>query len=186
MAKKAAKSKKARTAKRPAKAARKVSPFPEGVRSLTPNLILRDCSRAIEFYKQALGAKELSRAIAPNGKSVWHASLQIGDSLIFLNDPMGQEPWKEPSGQLWVYGPDVDGRFEQAVKAGAKAVMPVADMFWGDRMGTVVDPFGQTWTLATHIRDMTAEEMRKAGEEFAKQMSAQMSAGQPTQQEARA
>ena len=181
------KAKSSRSAKRPAKAAaRKVSPFPEGVRSVTPNLILRDCARAIEFYKQAFGAKELSRAIAPDGKSVWHATLKIGDSLIFMNDPMPGEAAKEPSGQLWVYGPDVDGRFEKAVQAGGKPVMPVADMFWGDRMGMLVDPFGQAWTLATHAKDMTQEQMRKAGEEFAKQMASQPPSPQATQPQAHA
>jgi uncharacterized glyoxalase superfamily protein PhnB len=190
MAKKT-KQKKAARAKRPAaKASRKLSPVPKGLGTVTVNLTLRDCARAIEFYKQAFDAKEVSPpAIAPDGKSIWHAALQIGNSVIFLNDPMTGDPWKEPSGSLWVYGPDVDGRFTRAISAGCRQTMPVEDMFWGDRTGTLVDPFGQTWTLGTHIKDMTPAQMKQAGDEFAAKMAAQASSqmpGQPSQPQASA
>jgi uncharacterized glyoxalase superfamily protein PhnB len=184
-------SRKPARAKRPAaKASRKVSPIPAGLSSLTPNLVLRDCARAIEFYKEAFGAKELNRAIAPDGKSVWHCALKIGNAQLFLNDPMMNEPAKEPSGQLWIYGPDVDARWDRAIKAGGKAIMPVADQFWGDRMGVLVDPFGQAWTLATHLKDLSQQQMIKAGQEFAAKMAEQAGGqpppGNPTQPQANA
>jgi uncharacterized glyoxalase superfamily protein PhnB len=156
-----------------------VDPIPQGMHTLTPNLVLRDCARAIEFYKRALGAQEKARFPAPDGKSIWHAELLIGDSTFFLNDEMPGMGRPAPSAEspvpvtLWVYVPDCDAAFEQAVGAGAKSTMQPADMFWGDRVGAVADPFGYLWSFATHQRDLTAEEMRRAGEEFARKMSQQ-------------
>jgi uncharacterized glyoxalase superfamily protein PhnB len=145
----------------------KVRPIPEGMHSVTPQLTLKGCSEAIEFYKKAFGAVEISRAIDPSGAKVWHAALRIGDSTVFCNDDF-PEMGSSPSGsQLWIYGDDVDGRWKRAVDAGAKVVMPLADMFWGDRMGVLTDRWGNQWSLSQRTKDMTPEEMKKAGDAFA-------------------
>jgi len=147
--------------------------------TLTPNLVVRDGAKAIEFYKRALGAQEKARMPAPDGKSIWHAELLIGDSTFFLNDEMPGMSRPAPSAEnpapvtLWLYVPSCDAAFKKAVDAGAKATMPPADMFWGDRVGAIADPFGYLWSFATHQKDMTHEEMKRAGEEFARSMSQQ-------------
>lgn len=158
--------------------AKKVNPVPKGMHSVTPNLTIRGCTRAIEFYMRALGAVEVSRFPSPDGKGIWHAELRIGDSVVFMNDEMpGMNP-PAPSvehpapASFWLYVTDCDAAFTRAVNAGATAKMPPADMFWGDRCGMVADPFGYNWTFATHVKDMTQDEMRRAGEEFAKSMAA--------------
>ena len=155
----------------------KVKPVPKGYHTLTPGLTISRCAEAIEFYKRALGAEEVSRMAAPDGSSVWHAELRIGDSVMMVNDPMpGMSP-EPPSAErhspvaFYLYMPDCDVAFDRAVTAGAAVIMPVSDMFWGDRCGQVVDPFGFRWTLATRVKDMTEEEIRRAGEEAAKQMA---------------
>ena len=156
-----------------------VKPIPEGMHTLTPNLVIRDCAKAIELYKKAFGAQEISRFMAPDGKSVWHAELRIGDSMFFMNDEMPGMSRPPPSADapapatMWLYVQDTDAAFKRAVDAGAKATMPPADMFWGDRCGGVVDPSGYAWSFATHVKDLTAEEMRRAGEEFARSMQQQ-------------
>ena len=153
-----------------------VNPIPKGMHTVTPNLVLRDCAKAIEFYKRAFGAQEISRFPAPDGKSIWHAELRIGDSTIFLNDEMPGMGRAAPSEAnpvpvtMWLYVPDTDRAYGQAVDAGAKSTMEPADMFWGDRCAAVADPYGYTWSFATHQKDLTAEEMRRAGEEFARSM----------------
>ncbi|HEU4384958.1 MAG TPA: VOC family protein [Anaeromyxobacteraceae bacterium] len=155
-----------------------VKPIPQGRHTVTPNLVVRGCARAIEFYKRALDAKEISRHPAPDGKSIWHAELRIGDSAVFLNDEMpGMSPpppdteHPAPVG-MWLYVADCDAAYRKAVQAGAKGKMEPADMFWGDRTATVADPFGYLWNFATHVKDMTDEEMRRAGEEFARSQGA--------------
>ena len=154
----------------------RVNPIPEGMHTVTPNLVLRDCAKAIEFYKRAFGAQEISRFPAPDGKSIWHAELRIGDSTIFLNDEMPGMGRTAPTAAnpvpvtMWLYVPDADRSYRQAVDAGAKSTMEPADMFWGDRCAGVADPYGYTWSFATHQKDLTAEEMRRAGEEFARSM----------------
>ncbi len=156
-----------------------VNPIPQGMHTLTPNLVIRDCAKAIDFYKRALGAQEVSRMPAPDGKSVWHAELRIGDSIVFMNDEMPGMGRPAPTADapvpvtMWLYVPDTDAAFRRAVDAGAKSVMPPADMFWGDRCGSVADPFGYLWSFATHQKDLTVEEMRRAGEEFARSMQKQ-------------
>jgi len=158
-------------------------PIPSGMHTLTPNLVLRDCAKAIDFYKKALGAEEKMRMPAPDGKTIWHAELRIGDSMFFANDEMPGMGRAAPSAEspspvsMWLYVPDCDAAFQRAIAAGAKPMMKPADMFWGDRVGGVTDPFGYVWSFATHVRDMTTEEMRRGGEEFAKQM--QRGPGQP-------
>jgi len=142
---------------------------PEGFHTITPHLIVRDAARAIEFYQKAFGAEVRGISYAPDGKKIIHASLKIGDSFLMLNDEFpewGGACAPAPGGatgvQLHIYADDVDGLFERAASAGATVKMPLMDQFWGDRYGQVLDPFGHKWSLATHIKDMTQEEMRAA------------------------
>lgn len=146
-----------------------VRAIPEGLRTVTPQMTIDGCAEAIEFYKKAFGAIEQGRAIDPSGKKVWHAQIRIGDSAVFVNDAfpeMGPVPGPTT---LWIYTDNVDGAFKRAVDAGAEVKMPLADMFWGDRMGTVVDRWGHRWNLAQRVKDMTPEDMRRAGEAAAAQ-----------------
>jgi PhnB protein len=159
----------------------KVNAIPTGYHSITPYLVLSDASRAIEFYKQAFGAKEISRMGGPGGK-IGHAELKIGDSMIMLSDEMPTGENRSPQSlggspvSMFMYVENVDSVFNQAVKAGAKADMPPQDMFWGDRFGKVTDPFGHLWALATHIEDVAPAEMEKRAQAFMAQMT--QSAGQ--------
>jgi PhnB protein len=147
-----------------------VKPVPEGVHTLTPHIVCAGAAEAIEFYKNAFGAKELMRMPGPDGR-LMHASVGIGDSKLMLVDEMpewgalGPKALKGTPVTIHVAVPNVDEVFAQAVAAGATVKMPVADMFWGDRYGIVVDPFGHEWSIATHIRDMTPEEIAAAGRE---------------------
>jgi PhnB protein len=152
-----------------------VKPIPEGYHTLTPSLTVRNAERAIEFYKQAFGA-EVRGGVAkgPDGK-VMHAELKIGDSVIMLSDEYPEFGSKSPqsigdSGMgLHIYLDNVDAAFDRAVKAGASVEMPVMDQFWGDRYGKLKDPFGHKWSMATHVRDMSRDEMEKGMDEaFAK------------------
>jgi PhnB protein len=136
---------------------KKVKPIPTGYHTVTPALNQADAAKAIEFCKKAFGAKERMRMPGPNGK-IMHAELQIGDSIIMLNDAM-QEP-AQPAG-LFLYVPDVDKTVAKAVKAGATLVTPVQDMFWGDRFGRIEDPVGNKWGIATHREDVPPREMKK-------------------------
>lgn len=159
-----------------------VKPVPEGLHTLTPNLVLNDCARAIAFYQRALGAELLSRMDAPDGKSVWHAELRIGDSTVFVNDAMPGMGRPAPSAEspapltLWLYVADCDAAHDRAVKAGATSTMAPDDMFWGDRCGSVTDPFGYQWSFATRQKNLTEDQMRRAGEEFARAMQARQPA----------
>ncbi len=154
----------------------RVNPIPRGMHTVTPNLVVRDCAKAIEFYTRALGAQEVSRFPAPDGKIIWHAELRIGDSIIFVNDEMPGMGRSAPTPEapapvtMWLYVDHCDAAFERAVGAGAKATMPPAGMFWGDRVAGVADPYGYHWSFATHQKDLTPEEVRRAGEEFARSM----------------
>ena len=144
-----------------------VKPIPEGMHTVTPHLVCARAADAIEFYKKAFGAVELSRMPGPDGK-VMHASFRIGDSVIMLNEEnpqwgaFGPKSLKGSPVTIHLYVENVDAVFEQAVRAGAKATMPVADMFWGDRYGKVEDPFGHHWSIGTHVRDASTEEMQEA------------------------
>ncbi len=157
----------------------RVNPIPEGTHTVTPSLVLRDCAKAIEFYKKALGATEVARMTAPDGKSIWHAELRIGDSKVYVNDEMpGMSPAPPDQAHrapvtMWLYVNDCDAAYKRAVDAGAKSAMQPADMFWGDRCAGVIDPYGYGWSFATHQKDMTQEEMRRAGEAFARQQAQQ-------------
>jgi len=141
-----------------------VKPIPEGYHTVTPYLALDDAAAAIEYYKTAFGAKERVRMDAPDGK-IGHAELEIGDSLVMLSDAFPQAsttPPKELGGTsagVFLYVEDVDAVVEQAVGAGGSVAMEVADQFWGDRLGSVTDPFGHLWSIATHVEDVPPEEM---------------------------
>ena len=139
-------------------------PIPEGYHTITPYLAVDDAANAIDWYKKAFGAKERMRMEAPGGK-IGHAELQIGDSLVMLSDPFPQASSRSPkelggtSGGVFMYAEDVDAVVKKAVDAGATVTMEVADQFWGDRFGTVTDPFGHSWSIATHVEDVPPEEM---------------------------
>jgi PhnB protein len=147
-----------------------VKPIPEGYRTLTPYLAVDDATKAIEFYERAFGAKERSRMPGPDGK-IAHAEIVIGDSVVMLSDPFPQSSVKPPTqvggttAGLFMYVEDVDAAYRRAIDAGATETMPPADMFWGDRFGTVTDPFGHSWQIATHVEDVTPEEMAERGQE---------------------
>ena len=147
--------------------------IPEGLRSITPQVAVEGCADAIEFWKRALGAQEVNRAIDPSGKKVWHAQLKIGDSAFFANDVFPEMGGRPVPASLWIYVDGVDAAFKRAVDAGCQVKMPLADMFWGDRMGTVMDKWGITWNIAQHMKDLTPEQMKKAQDEFVKQIAAQ-------------
>jgi len=144
-----------------------VQPIPAGMHSLTPHLVCDDAAAAMEFYKAAFGAVELVRLPGPNGK-LMHGSVRIGDSTLMLVDEapewgtLGPKSLKGSPVTVHLYVIAVDVTVAQAVAAGAKVTMPVADMFWGDRYGMLEDPFGHRWSVATHVRDTTHEEMRQA------------------------
>ena len=141
-----------------------VKPIPEGYHSLTPYLTVDDAAAAIEFYKKAFGATERGRMEAPDG-TIGHAELAIGDSIVMLSDPFPQGSTRSPkdlggtTGSIFMYVEDVDAVVAQAIDAGATTAMEVADQFWGDRFGTVTDPFGHLWSVATHVEDVPPEEM---------------------------
>ena len=154
-------------------------PIPEGFHTVTPHLVIRGAAEAIEFYKKALGAQELSRMTGPDGK-IGHAELKIGDSVIFLADEFpAPNAAKSPqtvgacTATLHLYVPDVDNAVKKAVSAGAKETMPVTDMFWGDRFGTVIDPYGHTWGIATHTQDLSKEEVEQGAKAFWANMQTQ-------------
>ena len=143
-----------------------VAPIPPGYAGVTPYLIVRDALRAIDFYKQAFGATEALRLLYPDGR-VAHAELAIGQGFVMLAEEMDAMGYRGPQSlggtpvSLLVYVPDVDAAFARAVAAGATAQRPVADQFYGDRSGTLVDPFGHVWSIATHQEDVSAAEMAR-------------------------
>jgi uncharacterized glyoxalase superfamily protein PhnB len=144
----------------------KVRAVPQGMHTLTVQLAVDGAAEAIAFYEKAFGAKELERAPDPSGTKIWHAALEIGDSVLYLNDVFPEMGGKPQSAALWLYAEGVDQLFKRATDAGCKVTMPLADMFWGDRTGQVVDKWGVQWNLAQRIKDMTPEEMKKAQDEF--------------------
>ena len=150
-----------------------VKPIPEGLRTLTPSLTLEGAAEAIEFYKRAFGAEERNRALDPSGKKVWHAELRIGDSTFFVNDTAPEMGATPSFSSLWIYTADADAAFDRAVKAGAKATMPMADMFWGDRVGMLVDRWNIKWNIAKHVKDLSPAELKAAQDAFVAQMAKQ-------------
>jgi PhnB protein len=155
-----------------------VRPIPEGYHSVTPYLTVNDAARAIDFYKRAFGAQEILRMDAPGGK-IAHAEIRIGDSVIMLGDESPQSAARSPqslggtTGGLMLYVQNVDAVYNQAVAAGAQAEAPPTDMFWGDRYGRLKDPFGHSWSVATHTEDVAPAEMQKRMKEFAAKMAQQ-------------
>jgi len=156
-----------------------VSAIPEGFHTITPGLTCKNAAAAIELYKKAFGATEVSRMPSPDGR-IMHAELKIGDSHLFLADEypgMSAAPaaGATPSHSLYLYVRDVDSAYQRAVDAGCTGVMPVADMFWGDRFGKVIDPFGHHWNLATHTEEVAPAEMERRAKEWMAQMAKQKS-----------
>lgn len=156
------------------------SPIPEGLHSVTPHLIFDNAAEAIDWYKRGLGAEELGRAVGPDGR-IMHAEIRIGNSVIYLNDAMGGGKGPKALGGspigLWIYTADADALFNRALGAGAH-VAPgpmgqLQDQFWGDRCGTLVDPAGYMWTIATRKEDLTSQEMQQRQDEFMKQFATQ-------------
>jgi PhnB protein len=146
-----------------------VQPVPSGHPAIVPHLVVRGAAEAIDFYIRAFGAEEVARMTMPDGKGIMHAELKIGNARIFICDETPtMERWVSPKSlngttvtlNLWT--DNSEQLFAQAVKAGAKVVMPLADMFWGDRYGRVTDPFGHEWAIAQHVRDLSPEEMAQA------------------------
>lgn len=150
---------------------KRVSFIPEGYHTATPYLRIRDAARALDWYKTALGAVERFRMPSPDG-TIGHAEIQIGDSMIMMGEEMPQMGCPSPqtlggtSAGVMLYVENVDAAFQQAVSAGAKVTMPVENMFWGDRYGKFTDPFGHEWSVATHVADLTPEEIEKGAQAF--------------------
>lgn len=142
-----------------------VKPIPEGFSTVTPYLVVKGAAKAIEFYKKAFGAEELSRSCAQGTDQVMNAQLRIGDSMIMLNDEfpdfgnLGPSEERPSSVTIHLYVEDVDVVFERAVKAGAEVTMPVSDVFWGDRYGSLKDPFGHKWSIGTRIENLSPAEI---------------------------
>jgi PhnB protein len=154
-----------------------VKPIPPDYHSVTPVLTVRGGMQALDFYKRALSVEERMRVPGPDGKRLMHAEFKIGDSVIMLCDEQpemcrGPQSLGGTTVSLYLYVEDVDKAFNRAVAAGAKVLMPVADMFWGDRVGKIADPYGHEWTLATHKEDVTPDEIKRRGEAFFAQMAA--------------
>jgi uncharacterized glyoxalase superfamily protein PhnB len=147
-----------------------VKAIPEGLHTVTPSMTIDGCAEALELYKKALGAEELMRAPDPSGKRIWHAEFRIGNSILFCNDAFPDMGGVANVSRLWIYTTDVDAAFKRAADAGMKVKMPPADMFWGDRLATVVDKWANEWTFAKHIKDLTPAEMQKAQDDFVAQM----------------
>jgi PhnB protein len=154
-----------------------VKAIPTGYHAITPNLVVRDAAKAIDFYKKAFGANEKVRMPGPDGKGVLHAELEIGDSIIMLGEEMPGMGPKAPKGggaspvSFYYYVENVDAAWKRAVDAGATVLMPLTDMFWGDRTGQLEDPFGHRWAPAQHVKDVTPEEVKKGQEAFFKKMA---------------
>lgn len=154
-------------------------PIPNGYHTLTPSFTFKDSKKAIEFYKKAFGAEVIDVFPNPGGQGTMHATIKIGTSIIMMGDEMpGAENCAKSAETLgnspitlFLYVPDADKAFKQAVAAGGAATMPVEDMFWGDRAGTITDPFGYLWMIATHKKDLTKEEVTKGAEAFFAQMA---------------
>jgi uncharacterized glyoxalase superfamily protein PhnB len=146
-------------------------PIPDGFHTVTPSIVLSNSKEAIEFYKKAFDAKEIYQMPTPDGKTM-HAMIQIGDSFVMMSDEFPQMGARSPTTiggtpiTIHLYVKDSDKTYNQAIKYGATPTMPIMDAFWGDRCGSIVDPFGHSWMISTHKKDMTPGEMHKAAEEF--------------------
>ncbi len=154
------------TTTKPAPVKGKARAIPDGFHTITPHITVKGAAKAIDLYKKAFGAQEVMRMPGPDGKSIMHASLTIGDSALMLNDEnqewgaFGPDAGRPSPVTIHLAVENVDQVFERAVKAGLTPVMPVADMFWGDRYGVLRDPFGHSWSVATHMHDYTPEQIK--------------------------
>ena len=172
MAKSKARKKTSRAARAQKKAAPHVKAIPAGYHTLTPGFCVRGAAQAIDFYKRAFGAKERMRLMKPDGTTLAHAELMIGDSRFMLGEEdaaMGAQSAQSLGGSpvnFYIYVGNVDAAVARALAAGGKPLMPVSDMFWGDRIGGVTDPYGQKWTLATHKENVAPREMAKRAQAF--------------------
>lgn len=144
----------------------KPNPVPPGLHTLTPQLTVEGAHEAMAFYARAFGAEQIAIAPDPTGKKIWHGHMRVGDSAFFVNDTFPEMGGTAQPVSLWLYIDDVDAAFKRAVDAGARPAMPPMDMFWGDRMARVVDRWGNAWNLATHVKDLTPEEIKRAQDEF--------------------
>ena len=157
--------------------ATQVKPIPTGYHSITPMLTVREVDKAIEFYKRAFGAEQQARFMGPDGKSIMHAELKIGDSIIMLGGEQAEHGCRGPQllggtpVSLYLYVEDADKAFHRATSAGATVTMPIADMFWGDRCGQFVDPFGHKWSVGTRKEDLSPEDIQKRGAAFFAEMA---------------
>ena len=146
--------------------------IPEGFNTVTPHIIVKNGAEAIEFYKKAFGAEEVFRMPGPGGQGVMHAELKIGNSRVMLADEWPQGSCRSPQTHggttfvIHLYVENADAAFDRATKAGAKVEMPLMDAFWGDRYGKLSDPYGHHWAIATHVKDLTPEEIDKGAQEF--------------------
>jgi len=144
-----------------------IKPVPDGFHTLTPHLVVKGASQAIEFYKRAFGAEEIKRLPGPDGKSLIHAELKIGNSRLLLVDEFPEMDCRGPRSvggspvSIHMFVDDADAAFDKALAAGAEVRMPLADQFWGDRYGVLTDPFGHIWSIATHKEDLTPQEIGK-------------------------
>lgn len=150
----------------------KVKAVPDGFHTVSAHLVVKGAGKAIEFYKKAFGAEEVMRMPGPDGQSVCHAELKIGDSTVMLADENPEWQCFSPLTlkgtpvTLHLYVENADAAYDRAVKAGATATMPLMDAFWGDRYGKVTDPYGHHWSIATHTKDLTPEQIAKGAEEW--------------------
>jgi uncharacterized glyoxalase superfamily protein PhnB len=155
-------------------------PLPEGIHSVTLDLVVRNAAGAIDFYKSVFGAQEIRRFEKSDGR-IWHAELRIGDCVVFLSDELPHSSVRAPSPEAFastairLYVDDVDSTCVKAIGAGARVLRTVSDTFWGDRMGVLADPFGHTWIIATRVRDVSAEEVRRVGAELKRASALQTS-----------
>lgn len=149
--------------------------IPDGYRSVTPSLTFINSQKALDFYQKAFGAKVIDLLKSPAGSGIMHATMKIGDSILMMGDEIPQCLSAESQGgspiSLFVYVPDVDAAFDKAITAGCMLTMPVSDMFWGDRVGSLKDPFGYSWMFATHKKDLTREQIQQGAREFFAQMA---------------
>jgi uncharacterized glyoxalase superfamily protein PhnB len=153
-----------------------VKPVPDGLHTITPQLVLDNAAQTLDWYKKALGAEEISRSAGPDGK-IMHAEIKIGDSRFYANDAMmgskGPQALGGSPASFWLYVADSDALFQRAVGAGAKVQMEMADQFWGDRAGSIADPAGYTWWIATRKEDLAHSEIQRRAAELFNQMAQQ-------------
>jgi uncharacterized glyoxalase superfamily protein PhnB len=145
-----------------------VKPIPEGFHTVTPHLTIRGAAQAMDFFKKAFGAQETMRMDGPDGR-LMHGEMRIGDSVIMLADEFPEQGSKATNSSLMIYCDNADAMVKRAAEAGATVKMPPTDMFWGDRYAKLSDPFGNEWSVATHIKDISPAEMKKAMENMAQQ-----------------